>query len=168
MKRLRISKLLVSLTIVCLVQAINSYALTTDEILDTTEVSVRIVYTNEYRRELAKEGIFLGNSEIGIKIPASYFKDYEDNIVYRISNNGNVSARWKNIGKVKLRDVLPNSTEEEFIEAISQSNSDKKNALGIIISIMLSSSIVIIVLMVMQRRLCIEIEKSTSKGDQES
>ena len=105
---------------------INSYALTTEEILDTTEVSVRIVYTDEYRRELAKEGIFLGNSEIGIKIPASYFKDYEDNIVYRISNNGNVSARWKSVGIVKLRDVLPNSTEEEFIEAIAVSDKSRE------------------------------------------
>lgn len=145
-----------------------AHGLTTEEVLDTTEVSVRIVYTNEYRRELAKEGIFLGNSEIGVKIPASYFKDYEDNIVYQISNNGNVSVRWKNIGKVKLRDVLPNSTEEEFIEAISQSNSDKENALGIIISIMLSSSILIVVLMVMQNRFCTDIEKPAIKGDQDS
>ena len=82
MKKLRISKLLVLFIIICLVQTINSYALTTDEILGTTEVSVRVAYTKEYRKELAKEGVFLGNSEVGIKIPASYFKDYEDNTVY--------------------------------------------------------------------------------------
>ncbi len=165
MKKLRLSKLLVLLVSTCLMTPINSYALTTEEVLDTTEVSVRIVYTNEYRRELAKEGVFLGNSEIGFKIPASYFKDYEDNIVYRISNNGNVSARWKSVGIVKLRDVLPNSTEKEFIEAISQSNSDKKRTLAIIISIILSSSILIALLVVMQNRFCAKIGNSESKGD---
>ena len=165
MKKLRLSKLLVLLVSTCLMTPINSYALTAEEILDTTEVSVRIVYTNEYRRELAKEGVFLGNSEIGFKIPASYFKDYEDNIVYRISNNGNVSARWKSVGIVKLRDVLPNSTEKEFIEAISQSNSDKKRTLAIIISIILSSSILIALLVVMQNRFCTKIGNSESKGD---
>ena len=166
MKKLRLSKLLVLLVSICLMSTINSYALTTEEILDTTEVSVRLVYTDEYRRELAKEGIFIGNSEIGFKIPASYFKDYEDNIVYRISNNGNVSARWKSVGIVKLRDVLPNSTEEEFIEAISQSNIDKKRALSLITGTLLASSILIVMAIVMQNRVCTEIGNSESKGDQ--
>ena len=169
MKKLRISHLLVPLIFICLMQMIiNSYALTTDEILDTTKVSVRLVYTKEYRKELAKEGVFLGNSEIGVKIPASYFKDYEENIVYRISNNGNVSARWKSVGIVKLRDVLPNSTEEEFIEAISQSNIDKKRALSLITGTLLASSILIVMAIVMQNRVCTEIGNSESKGDQDS
>ena len=137
MKKLRISKLLVLFIIICLVQTINSYALTTDEILDTTEVSVRLAYTKEYRKELAKEGVFLGNSEIGFKIPASYFKDYEDNIVYRISNNGNVSARWKGVGIVKLRNVLPNASKEQIIEAIAISNESREGVVTLVRSYML-------------------------------
>ena len=43
MKKLRLSKLLVLLVSICLMSTINSYALTTEEILDTTEVSVRLV-----------------------------------------------------------------------------------------------------------------------------
>ena len=166
MRGLKICLMYILFICICIMTSSKySYALTTDEVLDTTEVSVRIVYTNEYRRELAKEGIFLGNSEIGIKIPASYFKDYEDNIVYRISNNGNVSARWKSVGIVKLRDILPNSTEKEFIEAISQSNIDKKNALNLIIGTLLASTILIVMVIVMQNRVCTEIGNSESKGD---
>ena len=141
MKKLRISKLLVLFIIICLVQTINSYALTTDEILGTTEVSVRVAYTKEYRKELAKEGVFLGNSEVGIKIPASYFKDYEDNIVYRISNNGNVSARWKSVGIVKLRNVLPDASKEQIIEAIAISNESREDTVTLIRSFLIGLAI---------------------------
>ena len=168
MKKLRLSKLLAVFIITFLVQTINSYALTTDEISDTTEVSVRVVYTKEYRKELAKEGVFLGNSEVGIKIPASYFKDYEDNIVYRISNNGNVSARWKIVGIVKLRNVLPDASKEQIIEAIAISNESREGVVTLVRSYMLGLATCAVIILVMQSRFCAAIEKSASKGDQDS
>ena len=168
MKKLRISKLLVLFIIICLVQTINSYALTTEEVLDTTEVSVRIVYTNEYRRELAKEGIFLGSSETSIKIPASYFKDYEEYIAYRINNNGNVSARWKNVGIVKLRNVLPDASKEQIIEAIAISNESREGVVTLVRSYMLGLATCSVIILVMQSRFCAAIEKSANKGDQGS
>ena len=170
MKKLRISKLLVLFVITFLMQTINSYALTTEEILDTTEVSVRIVYTNEYRRELAKEGIFLGNSEIGIKIPASYFKDYEDNIEYRISNNGNVSARWKSVGIVKLRDVLPDASKEQIIEAIAISNESREGVVTLARSYMLGLATCSIIILICGSCPVLRKPKKSikSKGDQDS
>ena len=169
MKKLRISKLLVLFIITFLVQTINSYALTTDEILDTTEVSVRVVYTKEYRKELAKEGVFLGSSETSIKIPASYFKDYEEDVAYYINNNdGNVSARWKNVGIVKLRNVLTDASKEQIIEAIVISNESREGVVTLVRSYMLGLATCSVIILVMQSRFCAAIEKSESKGDQES
>ena len=170
MRKLRISKLLVPLIIICLMHTINSYALTTEEILDTTEVSVRIVYTNEYRRELAKEGVFLGGSEISMKIPASYFKDYEEHIVYRINNDGTVEARWKDIGKIKLRNVLPDASKEQIIEAIEVSNESREGIITLARSYMLGlATCSIIILIFGSCSILREPKKSIKiKGDQDS
>ena len=169
MKKLRLSKLLILLVSICLMTTIYSYALTTDEVLGTTEVSVRVAYTKEYRRELAKEGMFLGSSETSIKIPASYFKNYEEDVTYYINNNdGNVSARWKSVGIVKLRNVLPDASKEQIVEAIAISNESREGIVTLVRSYMLGLATCSIIILVMQRRLCIEIEKSTSKGDRDS
>ena len=171
MRKLRVSKLLVPLIIICLIQTINSYALTTEEILDTTEVSVRIVYTNEYRRELAKEGIFLGGSETSMKIPASYFEDYEENVVYRINNsNGDVSARWKNVGIVKLRDVLPDASKEKIIEAIAVSDDSREGVITLARSYMLGLATCSIIILIFESCSIFREQKKCikSKGDQES
>ena len=51
-------------------------------------------------------------------------------VVYRINNsNGDVSARWKNVGIVKLRNVLPDASKEQIIEAIAVSNESREGVI---------------------------------------
>ena len=79
-----------------------------------------------------------------------------------------MSARWKSVGIVKLRDVLPDARKEQIIEAIAISDESREGAVTLVRSYMLGLATCSVIILVMQNRVCTEIGNSESKGDQDS